>query len=102
VTRVVISPAAEADLEDIWWTIAADDPLTATRIVRAIGTKINSLAQHARRGPRRADIQAEIRMLVEGPYLVLYETIPDADDGLVDEVNIVRVVDGRRDLTRLF
>jgi hypothetical protein len=31
--RVVILPAAESDLEDIWLTIAADDPLTATRIV---------------------------------------------------------------------
>jgi len=41
-------------------------------------------------------------MLVEGPYLVLYETHPDTDEGLVDEVEIVRVVDGRRDLTGLF
>jgi hypothetical protein len=37
-----------------------------------------------------------------GPYLVLYATRPDTDEGPVDAVEIVRVVDGRRDLTILF
>ncbi|HLH95187.1 MAG TPA: type II toxin-antitoxin system RelE/ParE family toxin [Xanthobacteraceae bacterium] len=60
--------------------MAADDPATASRIVRGISARINSLAEYPRRGPRRADIQASMRMLVEGPYLVLYETHPDADD----------------------
>ncbi len=41
-------------------------------------------------------------MVVEGPYLVLYKTHPDTDDGEVDAVEIVRVVDGRRDLAILF
>jgi toxin ParE1/3/4 len=100
--RVVILPAAESDLEDIWLTIAADDPLTATRIVRTIGAKIDALAQHPRRGPRRRDIRSAVRMLVEGPYLIFFETQPDTDEGPIDEVNIVRVVDGRRDLTKLF
>jgi hypothetical protein len=39
-------------------------------------------------------------MLVEGPYLILFETRPDTDEGQVDQVEIVRVVDGRRDLTQ--
>jgi toxin ParE1/3/4 len=102
VTRVVISPAAESDLEDIWLTIAADDAPTATRIVRAIGAKIGGLAQHPRRGPRRPDIRPAVRMLVQVPYLILFETHPDTDEGPLDEVEIVRVVDGRRDLTKLF
>ncbi len=41
-------------------------------------------------------------MLVEGPYLVLYQTHPDADEGPVDAVEIVRVVNGRHDLAILF
>jgi toxin ParE1/3/4 len=40
--------------------------------------------------------------LLEGPYLILYRTQPDTDDGPISEVEIVRVVDGRRDLTRPF
>jgi toxin ParE1/3/4 len=102
VTRVVIPPAAEHDLEYIWLTIAADNPPTATRILRAIGTRIDRLADHPRLGPRRTDIRPAARMLVEGPYLILFETHPDTDEGPIDEVEIVRVVDGRRDLTHLF
>jgi hypothetical protein len=39
------------------------------------------------------------RILMEGAYLLLYETHPDTDDGSIDSVEIVRVVNGRRDLT---
>ncbi len=35
-------------------------------------------------------------MLVERPYLILYELTPDTDEGPVELVEIVRVVDGRR------
>ena len=41
-------------------------------------------------------------MLVEGTYLILFETHPDTDDGPIDHIEIVRDVDGRRDLTSLF
>ncbi|VTZ21627.1 Plasmid stabilization protein [Methylocella tundrae] len=101
-TQVFRSPAAERDLEDIWLTIAADNPAAATRVVQAIGQKIGRLADHPRLGPRRPDIRPTARLLIEGSYLILYETHPDVDDRPVDEIEIVRVVDGRRDLTRPF
>jgi len=53
-------------------------------------------------GPRRPEIRPTVRMLVEGPYLILFETHPDTDEGEVDQVEIIRVVDGRRDITNLF
>jgi toxin ParE1/3/4 len=102
VTQVVISPAAERDLEDIWVTIAAENPSAATRLLRNIGGQIDHLATHPRLGPRRPDIRRATRMLVVSPYLILFETHPDTDEGPVREVEIVRVVDGRRDLARLF
>jgi toxin ParE1/3/4 len=40
-------------------------------------------------------------MLVETPYLVLYRIDPDTDEGVANTVEIVRVLDGRRDLGRL-
>ena len=82
-------------------TIAADNPSAATRVVRAIGARIDQLADHPRLGPRRPDIQRAARVLVEGPYLILFETHPDTDEGLVERVEIVRVIDGRRDLPNL-
>jgi toxin ParE1/3/4 len=39
--------------------------------------------------------------LIEGSYLILYETHPDTDEGPVEAVEIVRVVHGRRDLRSL-
>jgi toxin ParE1/3/4 len=39
-------------------------------------------------------------MLAERPYLILYEITPDTDEGAVETIEIVRVVDGRRDLNR--
>ncbi|WP_348272140.1 hypothetical protein [Bosea sp. OK403] len=41
-------------------------------------------------------------MLIEPPFLLLYKTEPDSDEGSIDSVEIVRVIDGRRDLTHLF
>ncbi len=88
-------------MEEIWLTIAADNPSAATRVVRANGARIDQLADHPRLGPRRPDIQRAARVLVEGPYLILFETHPDTDEGLVEWVEIVRVIDGRRDLPNL-
>jgi toxin ParE1/3/4 len=69
--------------------------------VRAIGARIGQLAHHPRLGPRRPDIQPRARVLVEGPYLILFKTHPDTNNDLVDWVEIVRVVDGRRDLSNV-
>ena len=43
-----------------------------------------------------------MRMLVEVPHLLLYRTDPDTDEGPVRAVEIIRVIDGRRDLHGLF
>jgi len=102
VTLVLRSPAAERDLEDLWLTIAAENPSAATRVLGAIAARIGRLSDHPRMGPRRPDSRPAARMPLEGPYLVLYQTHPDTDEGPVDAVEIVRVVDGRRDLAILF
>jgi toxin ParE1/3/4 len=101
VAHIAISPAADLDLEAIWASIAAENPDAATRVLRTIGTKIGLLATHPRLGRRRIDLLPSMRMLVEGTYLILYETHPDSDDGPVTEVEIVRVIDGRRDVPNL-
>jgi toxin ParE1/3/4 len=55
-----------------------------------------------RMGVRRSDIRPSMRMLVESPYLILYRTDPDTDEGSVGIVEVIRVVDGRRDLGGMF
>jgi toxin ParE1/3/4 len=95
-------PQAREDLLDIYVTIGFDNPEAAKRFYATIETRAATLVHHPRLGPRRPDIRPSVRMLVEGPYLVLYETHPDTDEGPVDTVDIVRVVDGRRDLTESY
>jgi toxin ParE1/3/4 len=102
VTRVVVSPRAESELEDIWLAIAVDSPQAATRVTRDLGKRICRLADYPRLGPRRLDISPVVRVLVEGPYLIIYEHHPNTDEGAVEFVDIVSVIDGRRDLTDLF
>jgi toxin ParE1/3/4 len=46
-------------------------------------------------------MQPGLRVLVVQPHLVFYEVSPD-DERPVAVVEIVRVLDGRRDLSRLF
>ncbi|WP_313906146.1 hypothetical protein [Rhizobium leguminosarum] len=60
------------------------------------------LVDHPRLGERHPEIFRTARMLVEALHVILYETHPDTDEGEVQAVEIVRVVDGRRDLAALF
>lgn len=101
-TRIVVTARAERDLEYIWLTIAADSTRAATRVVRAAAARIETLTIFPRMGPQRSDVRLGLRALVHRPYLVLYAVHPDGDDMEVDVVEIVRIVDGRRDLRRLF
>jgi toxin ParE1/3/4 len=93
---------AREDLLLIYEFVGLDNPAAAERLFAAIEDKTTLLIHHPRIGPRRPDIRPATRLLLEGPYLILYETHPDTDDGPIAEVEIVRVVDGRRDLTRPF
>ena len=63
-TAVLRSRAAKRDLEDIWLTIALDNPNAATRVANRIAERIAMLGKHPRLGPRRPDIRREARMLV--------------------------------------
>jgi toxin ParE1/3/4 len=53
-------------------------------------------------GVRRPDIRPSMRMLVEASCLLLYRTDPDTDEGPIGAVEIIRVIDGRRDLRGIF
>ena len=72
-------------------------PVVYTTQARAELAKI-----YPRIGPRRPDIRPTTRLLVEGNYLILYELHPDRDDEPVEWVEVVTIVDGRRDLTEFF
>ncbi len=100
--KLLWSPQALEDLMEIYVAIGLDSPDAAERIYSSLESRAEMLPGFPRLGPRRQDIAPTARVLVEGPYLMLYELQPDTDEGPTESVEIVRVVDGRRDLSRLF
>jgi len=95
VARVVFSPRASDDLDDIWLHVALDNPPAADRLIDRIFVRCGRLANHPSLGPARPDIDPDARILVIGDYLALYRLI-GAD------VEIVRVTHGARRLQNLF
>lgn len=100
--KLVWSNQAREDLLDIYVLIGLKDPAAAERYFDRIDAKIEILQSRPRIGVRRPDIRAGMRMLVEAPYVILYRIEPDTDDGPVTAVEIIRIIDGRRDLAHLF
>jgi toxin ParE1/3/4 len=100
--KLLRTPQAREDLLRYLCRDRLGNPEAAERLYTAIEDKVELLRVHPRLGVRRSEITPSARILVEGTYLVLYETHLDTDDGPVEAVAIVRIVDGRRDLSRPF
>ena len=91
-----VSRRAEEELRQIWRYIAAENPAAADRLLLR-NDKLQRLRDFPGIGTLRDDIRPGLRMLVEGNYLLLYE-----HDVGSDTVELVSVIDGRRDLSMLF
>ena len=92
--RVHYSRQARADLIEIWLHIAGESQSVADRCLETIEASCDRLAMFPELGPARPDIASDARMLVVERWLALYRIEQD-------KVQIVRVVDGARDLTKI-
>src|ERR1700742_1034531 len=79
--ELVWSNQARNDLLDIYVMIGLEQPAAAERYFDRIEAKAELLKSQPRMGVRRSDIRPSMRMLVEAPYLLLYRTDPDIDEG---------------------
>ncbi len=94
---IVVSKRADQELREIWRYIAQDSPASADRILLKIDAKLQLLREFPKIGTLRTDIGRGARMLVEGNYLLLYDY--REQEAVVE---LVSVVDGRRDLAGLY
>jgi toxin ParE1/3/4 len=94
VAHLVLSRLARQDLEDLWLHIASNGINTADRVLAAVEHRMRVLTQYPEMAPLRPDIAPDVRGLVVERWLVLYRI----EGGVVQ---VGRVVDGARDLTRL-
>lgn len=92
---------AREDLLSIYILIGLEQPAAAERYYERIERKVRLLADQPSLGARRPDLRRGLRMLIEHPYIILYRTLPDADENSITGVQIVRIVDGRQDLPGL-
>ena len=84
-------------MREIWRYITADNMDAADRLLLWIDARLDLLRDFPGMGTLRDAIRSVFRMLVEGHDLLLYDF-----DSANDEVELISVVDGRRDLSDMF
>jgi toxin ParE1/3/4 len=95
-SHLLWSPQAEGDLAEIWrWGAKLFSPAAADRHLR----NIHAAAERCRLAPflgrERDDLRPDVREIVVYPTVVFYRVTSEA-------VEIIRVIDGRRNLAALF
>jgi toxin ParE1/3/4 len=94
--RIVWSPEAEEDLLTIWRSGAVHfSPEIADNHLRDIQNRVENLRVTPFMGRSRDDLLPQSRVLVVYPTVIFYRV-------RVANIEVVRVVDGRRNLAAIF
>jgi toxin ParE1/3/4 len=88
------SPQAETDLETILEELQQQNPDAAERQATAFYEKGQLLAQFPELGRLRPEIAPQIRSTLVQPYVIFYRVVGD-------EIHILRILHGKRDLRRI-
>lgn len=92
--KVVVRPAALADVADIWAFIAEDSVNHADRFAALIDERFRALARRPHMGRSRPELATDLRSFAVGRYIIFY--LP-----LHKGVEVVRVLHGARDVERV-
>ena len=90
------SPEALADLDEIWdYYAGVAGPNVADKLIREIGRVVTVIEDHPLAGRSRNEVRAGLRSIAANPYVAFYRVVNDRPE-------IVRVLDGRRDIDEIF
>ncbi|MFN8659712.1 MAG: type II toxin-antitoxin system RelE/ParE family toxin [Candidatus Obscuribacterales bacterium] len=92
--KLLITSAAELDLEEIEAYISNDNPAAADRLLVSLLKRFEVLAEMPGIGRRRDKFARGVRSIAEGDYVVLYRVKNNA-------VEILRVLHGAMDPERV-
>lgn len=92
--RLVVSHRAEEDLLGIWTYIALRNPTAADKVARNLAHKSKKLSTNPGLGVGHAGLDDGVRRWVVGNYLIFYRVLNDG-------IEVLRYIDGRRDLRNL-
>lgn len=90
--KLVLSPRAVLDLEEIGDYIARDSPSRSVSFIREIRKHCRRIAKRPAAFPVRDDLAADIRMAVHGNYLIFFRVLEKT-------VRVDRVIHGARNLS---
>jgi toxin ParE1/3/4 len=90
-------PEARQDLTRIWFIVADHSERSADHVVDDIEVSMTRLVDFPEIGAPRDNLLGGCRLLVVRRYLVLYRY-----EQPLDEVHILRILEGERDITELF
>jgi len=93
--RLSFSPLAEQDLEFIGDYIAADNPARALTFVLELQEQCQRIARNPLGYRARPELGEGLRSCAHGNYVIFFEVEPD-------EVAVVRILHGARDLPVVF
>ncbi len=92
--RLRHSDYVRSDLDTIWDVVAERSESIADACVDKIEARFAQLVEFPYSGPIQPEISANARALVVERWLIIYRVTSDC-------VEVVRIVDGARDLTNL-
>lgn len=92
--QVRLTPQARLDLFAIWHHIADQSQGAADAVVRRIAQRYQRLSSFPHRGVARPDLHSDARALVIERWIIFYRVRSDV-------VQVVRIVDGTRDLSNI-
>jgi toxin ParE1/3/4 len=94
-TRLTYLPAALVDLKAITLYIAEDNPDRALSFVEELCAKAQQALERPESFPARDDLSPGLRVARHGRYLIFFQHA-------ANEIQIVRVMHGARDLAQIF
>lgn len=93
-SKLHLSRLAEADLIEIWEYVADDNLEAADSLVSQLRSQARLIATQPRIGKERFDLASELRSFALGEYVLFYRPMDRTG------ISLVRVLHGRRDITR--
>ncbi len=93
--QAFLSPQAEIDLGDIWFYIAQDNIDEADHFISHLLERCQKLAEYPGIGRQRPELAPSLRSLPVGNYILFYQSIRNG-------INVVRILNGSRDLPSMF
>ena len=93
--RLLITPLAAHDLEEIGDYIARDNPIRAANFIAELRAQCEKICLNLAGYRRRSELSDGLRSCPHGNYVIFFEST-------ADQVTVVRILHGARDLPQAF